>query len=84
MWVTTNLKRWEFLKIWEYQTTLSATWETCMQIKKQEFELDMEQWTCFKLGKEYVKAVYCHPTYLTYMQSTLCKVLGWINHKLQS
>ena len=48
---------------------LPASWETCMQIKKQQLELDMEQWTGSKLGKEYVKAVYCHPAYLTYMQS---------------
>ena len=55
-----------------------------MQIKKQQFEPDMEQLTDSKLGKEYVKAVYCHPAYLTYMQSTSCKMLGWINYKLES
>ena len=47
-------------------------------------ELDMEQQTGSKLGKEYVKAVYCHPVYLTYMQSTSCKMLGWKKHKLES
>ena len=47
-------------------------------------EPDMEQWTGSKLGKEYVKAVYCHPAYLTYMQSTSCKMLGWMKHKLES
>ena len=47
-----------------------------MQVKEQQLEQDMEQWTGFKLGKEYVKAVYCHPAYLTYMQSILCKMLG--------
>ena len=52
------------LKRWEYQTTLPASWETCMQVKKQELETDMEQRTGSKLGKEYVKAVYCHPAYL--------------------
>ena len=46
--------------------------------------MDMEQWTGSKLGKEYIKSVYCHPAYLTYMQSTLCKMLVWINHKLES
>ena len=46
-------------------TTLSASWETCMQVKKQQLELDMEQWTGSKLGKEYIKAVYCHPANLT-------------------
>ena len=46
---------------WEYQTTLPASWEICMQVKKQQLELDMEQQTGSKLGKEYVKVVYCHP-----------------------
>ena len=44
----------------------------------------MEQWTGSKLGKEYVKAVYCYPTYLTYMQTTSCEMLGWMKHKLES
>ena len=52
-----------------------------MQVKKQA---DMEQQTGSKLGKGYIKAVYCHPAYLTYMQSTSCKMLGWIKHKLES
>ena len=51
------------LKSWEYQIMLLASWETCMQIKKQQLELDMEQWTGFKLEKEYIKAVYCHSAY---------------------
>ena len=55
-----------------------------MQVKKQQLELDMEQQTGFKLGKEYVKAVYCHPAYLTYMQSTSCEMPGWMKHKLES
>ena len=55
-----------------------------MQVKKQQLEPDMEQWTGSKLGKEYVKAVYCHPDYSTSMQSTSCKMLGWMNHKLES
>ena len=55
-----------------------------MQVKKQQLELDVEQQTGSKLGKEYVKAVYCHPAYLTYMQSTSCEMLGWMNHKLES
>ena len=55
-----------------------------MQVKKQQLELDMEQQTDSKLGKEYVKAVYCHPGYLTYMQSTSCEMPGWIKHKLES
>ena len=55
-----------------------------MQVKKQQLEPDMEQQTGFKLAKEYVKAVYCHPTYLTYMQSTSRKMPGWMKHKLES
>ena len=55
-----------------------------MQVRKQQLELDMEQQTGSKLEKEYVKAVYCHPAYLTYMKSTSCKMLGWIKHKLES
>ena len=49
-----------------------------MQVKKQQLEPDMNQWTDSELGKEYVKAVYCHPAYLTYMQSTSCKMLDWM------
>ena len=55
-----------------------------MQVKKQQLELDMEQQTGSKSGKEYVKAVYCHPAYLTYMQSTSWETLGWMKHKLES
>ena len=55
-----------------------------MQVKKQQLETYMEQLTGTKLGKEYGKAVYCHPDYLTYMQSTSCEMLGWMNHKLES
>ena len=69
-------KLWKIIKGMEYQTTLPASWETCIQVRKQQLELDMEQHTGSKLGKEYVKAVYCHPVYLTYMQSTLCETLG--------
>ena len=55
-----------------------------MQVKKQELELDMEQWTGSKLGKEYVKAVYCHHAYLTYMWITSCEIPVWMKHKLES
>ena len=55
-----------------------------MQVRKLQLELDMEQQTGSKLEKEYVKAVYCHPAYLTYMQSTLWETLGWKKHKLES
>ena len=57
---------------------------TCMQVRKQQLELNMEQGTGSKLGKEYDKAVYYHPAYLTYMQSTSSKMSGWKNHKLES
>ena len=55
-----------------------------MQIRKQQLEPDVEEWTGSKLGKEYVEAVYCHPAYLTYMQSISCEMLGWMKHKLKS
>ena len=55
-----------------------------MQVKEQQLELDMEQQTGSKLGKEYVEAVYCHPAYLTYMQSTSGKMPGWMKHKLET
>ena len=55
-----------------------------MQVKKQQLELDMEQWTGSKSEKEYVKSVYCHPDYLTYMQNTSWEMPGWMKHKLES
>ena len=55
-----------------------------MQVRKQQLELDMEQQTGSKLGKEYVKAVYCHPAYSTYTQITSCEMLDWKKHKLES
>ena len=82
VWITTNCG--QFLKRWEYQATLPASWESCMQFKKQQLEPDMEQQTGSKLGKEYIKAVYCHPAYLTSMQSTSCEMLGWMKHKVES
>ena len=62
--------------------TLPASWQICMQFKKPQLELDMEQQTDSKLGKQYGKAIYCHPAYLTYMQSTSWETLGWKKHKL--
>ena len=73
-----------FFKRWEYQTTWPASWEICMQVRKQQLEVDMEQHTGSKLGKEYFKAVYHHCAYLTCMQSRSCKMLGWMKHKLES
>ena len=63
VWITTNCGK--FSMRWEYQTTLPVSWETCMWVKKQQLEPDMEQQTGSKLGKEYIKTVYCHPPYLT-------------------
>ena len=60
----------------QYQTTLPVSWETCMQDKKQQLEPDIEQQTGSISGKEYVNAVYCHPAYLIYMQSTAWEMLG--------
>ena len=74
-------KLWKILKEMEYQTTLLASWETCMQVKKQQLEPDMKQQTSSKLRKDYIKAAYCHPAYLAYMKSTSCKILDWMKHK---
>ena len=82
VWITINCGK--FRKRWEYQITWPTSWETCMQVRKQQLELDMEQQICSKLEKEYVKAVYCHPADLTYMQSTSWETLGWKKHKLES
>ena len=81
VWITRNCGK--FLKRWEYQTTLPASWETCIQAKNKQLELDMEQQMGSKLGKEYIKAIYCHPAYLTSVQNTSCEMLGWMNLKLE-
>ena len=82
MWITTNCGK--FLKRWENQTTSPVSWEICMQAKKQQLELDIKHQTGSKLGKAYVKVVYCHPAYLTYMQSTAWEMVDWMKHKLES
>ena len=82
VWITTNCGK--FLNKWEYQTTWPASWEICMQVKNQQLELDMEQQTGSKSGKEYVKAVYHQSAYLIHMQSTSWEMLGWMKHKLES
>ena len=82
VWITTNWGK--FLKRQEYQSTLPASWETCMQVKKQQLETYMGQWTDSKLGKEYVKAIYCHPACLTSMQRISCEMPGWMKHRLES
>ena len=82
VWITINCEK--FWKRWKYQTTWSASWEICMQVRKQQLELDMEQQTGSKSGKKYIKAVYCHPAYLTYKQSTSGEMLDWMKHKLET
>ena len=82
VWITTNSAK--FWKRWEYQTTWPASWEICMKVRKQQIELDMKQQTGSKSWKEYIKAVYYHPAYLTFMQSTSREMLGWRKHKLES
>ena len=81
VWITINCGK--FWKRWEYQTTWP---ETYMQLRKQQLALDMEQQTGSKKEKEYIKAVYCHPAYLTSMQrnTALWETLGWKKHKLES
>ena len=74
VWITTN---WKIRKRWEYQTTWPASWEICMQVRKQHVELDREECTGFRLEKEYIKAVYYHPAYLTSIQSTSWETLSW-------
>ena len=66
------------------QTILSVSWETCMWVKKQQLEVDIEQLTGSKRGKQYNKAVNCHPVYVTPVQTTSRKMPGWVNHKLES
>jgi len=73
VWITTNCGK--FLKRRLLRNLYGS---------QEAIEPDKEQWTSSKLGKEYVKAVYCHPAYLTYMQSTSCGILGWMKHKLES
>ena len=85
VWIRTKCGKFlEFSQVVGIPDHLTASWEISMQAKKQQLEPDMEQQTGSKLGKEYVKAVYCHLAYLTYMQSTSFKMSGWMNHKLES
>ena len=82
VWITIHSGK--FWKRWQYQTNWPASWETCMQVRKQQLELDMEQQIGSKEEKEYVKAVYCYLAYLTYMQSASWETLGWKKHRLES
>ena len=78
-----HYKLWKILQEWKYLTSWPASWEICMTVKKQQLELDMEQQTGSKSGKEYVTTVPCHPVYLAYMQSTSWEILAWMEHKLE-
>ena len=82
LWITINCGK--NLKRWEYQTTILVFWETCMHMKKQQLELDIEQQTGSKLRQEYVKTVYFHAAYLTCIQSISWEILGRMKHKLES
>ena len=82
VWITINCGK--FLKEMGIPDHLTCLWDICTQVKKQQLELEIEQQTGSKLRKEYVKAVYCHPAYLTYMQSTSWEMLGWMMHNLES
>ena len=77
-------KLWKNLKEMGIPDHLTCLLRNLYQVKTQQLELDMEQETCSKSGKEYIKAVYCHPAYLTYMQSTSCEMPGWMKHRLKS
>ena len=77
-------KLWKNFKEQVIPNHLTVSWETYRQDKKQQLKLDMEQWTGSKLGKEYNKAICCHPAYLTSMQSTSLEILGWMNYQLES
>ena len=81
VWLTTNCGKFKW---WDYQMTIPALWEACVQFRKQQLEPYMEHWTGSTLGKEYDKAAYCHCSYLTYMQGTSWEKLDWKKHKLES
>ena len=82
VWITTN---WKILQGRNTRSPdLPLEKNLFLQVRRQQLELDVEQQTGPKSGKEYVKAVYCHPAYLTYVQSTSCAMLSWIKHKLES
>ena len=81
VWITTN---WKILQEMGISDTITASRETCMQVKNQQLESDVGQQTGSKLGKEYVKAIYCHPAYLASMKSTSCEMPTWMKHKLES
>ena len=84
LWLCGSQQTGKFFKRWGYQTTLPVFWETCMQVKKQHLELDMEQWTGSKLGKGLHQGCIMPPFLFNYMQSTSCNIPVWMKHKLES
>ena len=80
VWITTN---WKILKEMGISHHLTCLLRNLFAGQEEQLERDMEEQTGCKLGKEYIKAVYCHPAYLTYMQSMSCEMPGWIKHKLE-
>ena len=80
VWITTNCGKFLELEIPDHHTCFLRN----LCAGQEATELDMEQWTGSKLGKQYIKAVCCHPAYLTYMQSTSCEMSGWMKHSLES
>ena len=82
LWITKICGK--LFKRWEYQTTLPTSWEICIWVKKQQIKPNMDHQAASKLGMEYIKIVYCHPAYLTCMQSTWCEILGPMKYKLES
>ena len=82
LWITRNCGK--FWKRWEYQTTLPASWETYMQVQEATVRTGHGTTDWFQIGKGVHQAVYCHPAYLTSMQSTSWEILGWKKHKLES
>ena len=82
VWITTNCGK--FFKRWEYQDHLTCLLRNLYVGQEATVRTGHETTDCSKLGKEYVKAVYCHPVYVAYMQGTSCEMLGWMKHKLES
>ena len=85
LWLCGSHQNGKFFRRWEYQNTWPASWEICMQVKKQQLELDIKQRTGSKSGKKYIKAAYCHPAYLMYMQIHHAKCqAGWSTRQNQN
>ena len=84
LWLCGSQQTGNFLNRWQYQTTWPASWGMCVQVKKQQSELDLEKQTGSRWEKECIMAIYCHPAYLTHMHSTSWEMLGWMQHKLES